>query len=171
MPSAPPPAEKVQVAPPSLPAGPPRVGRLASILQASALASNHKVENKLPATKENILKVWQRYLEVESEKESSGFFINFFRLLEPEWRDDQVLYFESDNNMSLSSLEKCRLDIVQFIKERVEVDVIRIETMFMEKETDVPATKVSLTLDDQLSEAKKTNPAIDALIQKLGLEL
>lgn len=135
------------------------------------MASAQKTENKLPPTEENIFKVWQRYLEVESEKESSAFFINFFKLLEPEWRDGQILYFESDNNMSLSSLEKCRLDIVQFIKERVEVEVIRIETRLVETTSDAPVAKVLVTMDEQLLEVRKTNPAIEALIQKLGLEL
>jgi septum formation topological specificity factor MinE len=146
------------------------VGRLASILQSSSITAP-KVENRLPATTENILKVWQRYLEVESEKESSAFFINFFKLLKPEWKDDQALYFESDNNMALSSLEKCRLDIIQFIKERVEIETIRIETKLLNTPSDNQPVKVLVTLDEHLSEVRRTNPAIEALIQKLGLEL
>jgi septum formation topological specificity factor MinE len=164
-------AEQVQVTSVPLTSKTPRIGRLASILQASSSASTPKKENKLPPKAENILKVWQRYLEVESEKELSAFFINFFKLLVPEWKDGQILYFESDNNISLSSLEKCRLDIIQFIKERVEVEDIRIETRLVETTSDAPAAKVMVTMEEQLQEVRKTNPAIEALIQKLGLEL
>ena len=145
-------------------------GRLASILSAGAVMETQKVVQKEAASQESISKYWQKYLEQQSQNEGASFYFNYLKSLAPEWSEDGNIVLSTDNNITITAIDKCKLDIIQFFMRYLDVEKIHLKPILIESEIKTESRK-ALPLEELLEDVKQNNPSVALLIEKLGLGL
>ncbi len=148
----------------------PALGRLASILNSGNAQDTQKTVVKEVANQENITKYWRRYLEQQSQSEGASFYYNYLKVLTPEWSEDGSIILTTYNNITVTSIDKCKLDIIQFFMRHLDVEKVQLKSVLIETEVKVESKK-ALPIEELLEDVKQNNPSVALLIDKLGLGL
>jgi hypothetical protein len=127
-----------------------------------------EVGERIAATQENTLKVWQEFLQ--DLQQNDNLMYNFASTASIQLKDNETLLFDLSSNLSDAAINKMKTDILQFFKKKMTLDNPCMATNVVlpvdleEEKNDVG------TPSERLNLARQQNPALGALIDQLGLD-
>jgi hypothetical protein len=126
------------------------------------------VAERLAATQENALQVWQEFLQ--GLQQTDNLMYNFASTASIQLKDNETLLFDLSSNLSDAAINKMKTDILQFFKKKMALENPNMETnvvlpVELEKEKNDAGTP-----SERLATARQQNPALGALIDQLGLD-
>lgn len=126
------------------------------------------VAERLPASQENTLKIWQEFLQ--NLQQTDNLMYNFASTASIQLQDNETLLFNLSSNLTDGALSKMKTNILQFFKKKMEVNNPSMETN-VELIIEVEEEKSDVgSPSERLTTARQSNPALGALIDQLGLD-
>lgn len=141
---------------------------LASILKGELKVEEEQIEKLIP-NQNNVTAIWKKYLQEEKDK-IDPFFYSYANSAVPEWRAPNILFFKLKSNIAQGAFSNNKSHFVPYLQKRLAVDNVVFESEVEIDPNIVYAPKESFSLLDRLKELKESNPAVDALIERLKLD-
>jgi len=145
-----------------------RPSRLAGMLYGTGEKKPVETVERLAATTENAIKVWQEFLKDLQLRDHLMY--NFASTASVQLKENEVIFFDLSSNLSDSALLKMKTDILQYFKKKMSVENPSMETnVVLPMEIEGERNDVG-TPSERLNLARQQNPALGALIDQLGLD-
>jgi hypothetical protein len=132
-----------------------------------SVVPEHKTRR--PFNDETAQETWKAFLAELAVSDNLSFNFSSNAILEV--LPDETLLFKLSSNLSDGAINKMKTDILEFFKERLQLDhpVLQTEVALPVEERPINTEIGSPT--ERLSNASSNNPALAQLIHQLGLEI
>lgn len=113
--------------------------------------------------------IWKQYLEDAKDK-AEQFFLSYATTVMPQWRLPNVIFFKLKSNIAQGALNNNKSSFITYMQKRLLVDNLVFESEVEIDEQLLNQPKEAVTVIDRLRELQSNNPAVNILIDKLGLD-
>ena len=115
---------------------------------------------------EQLQKVWKDYVNQQKEKEKSNF-ATTLDMNEPVLLEDCKIEIQISNKSQEVVIEKEKIDLHEFLRNKLQNDTIEVITKIQEKTDE---ERIPYTNKDKYEQMAKENPKLQNLKEKLGLD-
>ncbi len=140
---------------------------LDAILKGEHRAIEEEVVKQHPS-QEIISKLWKSYLEDARDK-ADPFFLSYASTVSPQWKSPDVIFFKLKSNIAQGALNNNKSQFITYLQKRLHVDTLVFESE-VELDEQLNQPREAVTIVDRLKELQNSNPAVNLLIDKLGLD-
>lgn len=116
----------------------------------------------------NVEDIWKQYLEDAKDK-AEQFFLSYASTVVPQWKSPNVIFFKLKSNIAQGTLNNNKSSFITYMQKRLLVDNLVFESE-VEIDEQLRQPKEAVTVIDRLRELQSNNPAVNLLIEKLGLD-
>ena len=141
--------------------------KLSSLLNTDINAHKKTEDQRLPLTQENVVKIWNQYLE---SPDSPSLFVNLAKLIEPVLDGDEKVIFHIDSHTTKGFFENNKLTISNFFSNYIKAEKIQLIPVIVEKEPSQD-DNLPITIKGKFEYLLKEYPAFNKLAKKLELDI
>jgi hypothetical protein len=141
--------------------------KLSSLLNTDLNTVLKSDDHKLPLTQENVLKIWNQYLE---SPESPSLFVNLVKTIVPVLDSNEKVLFHIDSHTTKGFFENNKLAVSTFFGKYLKAEKIQLIPVIIEQ---APSQDDNLpvTIKGKFEYLLKEYPAFLKLAEKLDLDI